>query len=82
MSYAIKNWLDVYSRWRESYLTAHPEKRLFPWLFGSQPLEDSEAPIERERRPFISFTPEFGQRIEGAKWAVALLAIFLFLRNE
>lgn len=32
MSYAIKNWLEVFGRWREAFLRSHPERRLFPEL--------------------------------------------------
>ncbi|MBA7637889.1 hypothetical protein ES703_45538 [subsurface metagenome] len=56
MSFAITNWLRVYAEWRERYLQEHPEKRLFPWLFGG--LKDIPKPSD----PIITLNPEIKKR--------------------
>ena len=71
-----KNPIYIYARWRETYLSAHPEKRLFPWLFNIFDPQDSEAPDNGKSDPFISFTPEFEKKIGwGLVAVVAILAL-------
>lgn len=69
MSFATWNFLNVYARWRDAFLRAYPQKRLFP-----EPDEDSEAPD----RGFISIGSE-GKKIGGL---VALVIVFLVLAES
>lgn len=48
-----------YARWREDYLTAHPQKRLFPTIFRG--VEKATEPVWKPQR-FISITPK-GKKI-------------------
>lgn len=70
MSYIGWSWLEAYARWRESYLRAHPEKRLFSWLFGG--LERLPLPEE----PIIVLDPVIKNR---GMWVVVLLGLVLAL---
>ena len=73
MSYAVKNWLEIFARWRESYLEAHPEKRLFPWLTNPLSIEDPPSPGG------IITLGEKGKKI-GA--LVALVAVLLLASHR
>ena len=75
-----RNPLEVYARWRESYLSAHPEKRLFPWLFNIFDPQDSEASDNGKPEPFISFTPEFEKKIGWV--GVAVVALLLLTSRD
>ena len=77
MSYAIKNWLEVYARLRETFLRSHPERRLIP-----EYSEDSPPSVERERDPIITWTPDFKEKLGSAKWAVAVLAVIVLLSGD
>jgi len=70
MSFAVWNWLKVYERWRESYFQKHPEKRLFPWLWGLVP----ELPDE----PIITWG-EKGEEMIGKTKMGVVLAFIVFL---
>ena len=70
MSFFGRSWLEAYARWREDYLRAHPEKRLFSWIFGG--LESIPAPEE----PIITVDPEIKKR---GIWVVVLLGLVLAL---
>lgn len=80
----LREWnpILIYARWRESYLSAHPEKRLFSWLAHPFDSQDSEASSERERSPFISFTPEFKEKTGNLKWALVVLALVLLASDR
>jgi len=67
MSFATWNFLKVYARIRESFLTAHPKKRLFP-----EPVEDSEA----YNRSFITI----GEK--GKKIGVVVVALVILLLSQ
>ena len=73
MSYATFNFLKVFARWRESYLTAHPEKRLHRWVFN--PLSIEDAP----ELPRIITVGEKGKKIMG--W-VAVVVVLLALASS
>ncbi len=67
-----------YARWRESYLTEFPEKRLFPWLEGGlrQVSETWEEAVE-EAGPVIELGPK-GEEIKK-KGIATLVAIGIVL---
>jgi len=77
VSFAVWNWMKVYARWRETYLSAYPEKRLF--TFSSQ---DTATPDNGEQTPFIHFTSEFKEKIGISKWVLALVAVVLLASNR
>jgi len=63
MSFATWNFLKVYARWREAFLRAYPQKRLFP-----EPLEGSETSA-----PFITL----GEK--GKKIGLVVVALVIVL---
>lgn len=62
-----------YARWRETYLSAHPERRLFGWLSDPLDIEDPPPP------PRILSLGEKGKKIGGM---VALVVIVLILASR
>lgn len=65
MSFATWNVLNVYARWRDAFLRAYPQKRLFP--------EPTEAP-EAYNRSFLSLGQE-GKKIGGLLALVMVIAL-------
>lgn len=59
MSFAVFNWLKTYAEWRERYLTARPEKRLFPWLATRvAKVEETWKEAVLEEDPIITLGPK------------------------
>jgi len=81
MSFAVWNWIKVYARWRESYLSTRPESRLFPWISRGFGVLDKPIPeaIEEARPedPIITLGPR-GETIKN-KGILVVLAILAFL---
>ncbi len=77
------NPLLVYARWRESYLIAHPEKRLFPWLEGGlrQVSETWEEAVE-EAGPVIKLGARGEQIKNKGIMAIVAIAIMLVLASD
>lgn len=65
-------WVKPYARWREEYLTEHPEKRLFPWIFGGIESGLPEVPI-------VTVTPEATEVLEKIKNKGILVLVILAL---
>lgn len=72
MSFATWNFVKIYARLRETYLRAHPEKRLIP----EYPKAPSP-PVDRKRAPIISFTPQFEKKIGIGLVALVVVALAL-----
>ena len=78
MSFIASRMLELYARWREEYLSAHPEKRLFPWLFRGVPMPEE---------PIITLTPK-GEGIitdiknKGILVTLTILALLALSRNS
>lgn len=70
------NPILAYARWREKYLTAHPEKRLFPWLFGLVP----ESPQDKE--PFITLGPKGEEIKKKGIYILIAMGVLLALASQ
>lgn len=74
----------IYAEWREKYLSANPEKRLFPWLKGGfkKVVEGWEEAVEEGGEP-ITLTPKGEAIVEGIKIkGIVLIAIIALLATS
>jgi len=78
MSFSAWHTLRTYAAWRESYLSAHPEKRLFSIL--QEGLESIPLPEE----PIITLGPAGEKIVEDTKklGILAVLAVLLLASSR